>query len=376
LKITGTRFVVLDVETTTSNTGAPYDSTNKCCGVAVGIPSTNTWIFTLDKEVIQKAIDEADSIVGFNFKFDLAWLRNLGISVQRKRIYDCSIAEYLVTHQRKSYPSLNECSEKYGFGQKLDVVKTEYWDKGIDTDQIPYGILSEYAIQDIRLTWDLFNVYREIIGNKARLWELDGYDLIVIEDMERNGIEVDFVFQERKLAELQTQAEDLRQKIKKFAPDVPDFNPDSGDHVSCLLYGGTINVTRQIPVGVYKTGARAGQVKFGNETVPVHLPRRVKPLPRSELKKPGYYSTNEGTLRKLAGGGEITSLLLTYASIQTLISRYFKYGQTIREANWADKRVHSSFSQVTTNTGRLGSSKPNVQNVPEIAKPTFISRFK
>lgn len=79
---------------------------------------------------ISSRILECDLLVGFNLKFDLHWLRRYGITeFQEKRIWDCQTFEYLVSRQTMAYPSLGGSCEARGLGSKIDIIKTEYWER-------------------------------------------------------------------------------------------------------------------------------------------------------------------------------------------------------------------------------------------------------
>jgi DNA polymerase I-like protein with 3'-5' exonuclease and polymerase domains len=163
--------LILDVETTISNKGNPFDLTNKL--VCVGL-KTDKDIWTIydlhDKHIlnnIQYLIKQSNLIIGFNIKFDLHWLRKLGINIDGRRVFDCQLAEFLLSNQTMKYPSLDQVAELYGLGKKLDVVKTEFWDKGIDTDMIPRRILSEYLTQDLVLTQQIYEEQCKLFGIKS-----------------------------------------------------------------------------------------------------------------------------------------------------------------------------------------------------------------
>lgn len=163
-------ILTLDVETTTHNKGHWADKRNKL--VMVGhkwLDSPNCHIvnyFPGDAEPIQDVINKADILVGFNIKFDLHWLKNIGINTNTiKRVWDTQIAEFLLEAQRNPYNSLNDALDKYGLPRKLDIVKTEYWDKGIDTTEIPTAILREYLEYDLIGTERVFKrQYEQFTG--------------------------------------------------------------------------------------------------------------------------------------------------------------------------------------------------------------------
>lgn len=165
------KIVICDVESTTSNKGNPYDSRNKM--VQSGFKYLGGDIYTfyghegVHKKPIQEHIDKSSWLVGFNFKFDLTWLRVCGFDISNVVVWDCQLAEFLLEKQRNPYPSLNQACDKYGFPHKLDFIKKNYWDKGIDTDEIPEEELTEYLKMDLILTEKLFCVqYEQLTGRE------------------------------------------------------------------------------------------------------------------------------------------------------------------------------------------------------------------
>ena len=102
--------LVLDVETTISNKGNPFDQTNKLCYVGV---RTRDWSnlypiayndlpYGAKLESIQQDIDQSDILIGFNIKFDLHWIKRYGINFSTKRIWDCQLVHLILTGQTES----------------------------------------------------------------------------------------------------------------------------------------------------------------------------------------------------------------------------------------------------------------------------------
>ena len=152
------KYLTLDVETTTTNMGHPFDKNNKLISVGIKKDDGPTVTYDIEYSVdpyqellndIQIAVNEADVLVGFNIKFDLHWLQRYGIDFKTKRIWDCQLTQFIIMNQSNPYPSLNGTAEYYDLGTKLDEVKENYWKNGIDTDKIPYDILDEYLKQDV-----------------------------------------------------------------------------------------------------------------------------------------------------------------------------------------------------------------------------------
>lgn len=111
----------------------------------------------INTDVLQRTLADADIVVGFNIKFDLSWLKKIGIDVFNiKQVWDCQIAEFLLESQRNPYPSLAKACEKYNIPAKMDIIELDYWDKCIDTDEIPKDILLEYNKHDVIITEQVF----------------------------------------------------------------------------------------------------------------------------------------------------------------------------------------------------------------------------
>lgn len=383
------RSLILDVETTISNKGNPFDETNKLCyvGLLGSIPRTisieygdEPYRHKLDE--IQKEIDESEILVGFNIKFDLHWLRKYGINFVGKRIWDCQLVHFILTGQQYPYPSLNSVSAYYDLGSKLDVVATEYWGNKIDTPNIPQDILEEYLVGDLQLTQKVYEKQMEEFASSAktmqRLISLHNQDLLILQEMEYNGL----LFDEKQSNVL---AEELQEQIKKIDDilfeyhSLVDFNPNSTEHLSAFLYGGSIKVKRRETIGLFKTGTRKGQAKERWVLHEITFDRLVNPLKGSELEKEGFFSTDEQTLKSLKGNKkakEVIELLLHRAVLEKRLSTYYKGLVDLRkEMNWHEGRLHGQLNQCVARTGRLSSSKPNLQNFDGEIKTLFRSRY-
>lgn len=383
-------LLTFDVETTTKEKGNPFHPENKMC-VAGFIFNDNYHEFKIEYdeepygeslEEIRKLIAAADVIIGFNVKFDLHWLRKYGIlEWQTKRIYDCQVGHFILTGQQHKYPSLNEVCTHYGLENKLDIVKTEYWDKGIDTPNIPLQTLYDYQRQDVLLTHQVYQKQREEAKQlgMGTLISLSCQDLIVLEEMEWNGQLYDKKESLRKSVELEEQLSKLDAELFKLVP-YSFVNWNSGYHLSAILYGGTIEYVVQQPDGVYKTGKRAGEVKYRNVTMSQTFTRLVEPVKKSELAKEGYWSTDEDTLKQLKAKGlakSIITLIQEKAKLEKANGTYFKgIPELMDKMGWEDDVIHGQLNQCVAVTGRLSSTKPNMQNFDREMKHLFISRYK
>ena len=379
--------LVLDVETTISNKGNPFDQTNKLCyvGISSGLYdieySHDPYVPKLHE--IQQKIDESDILIGFNIKFDLHWIRRYGITFSSKRIWDCQLVHFILTGQTESYPSLNGVCAHYGLDTKLDVVSTEYWKNGIDTPDIPREILEEYLQGDLDLTHQVYlKQLAEVQAGSLqlqRLVSLHNQDLLVLQDMEFNGLLYNATKSEELANELDAQIVELDSELYQYH-NCDSFNPNSGDHLSCLLYGGSIRLSRKVPAGIYKTGARKGEAKEKWEDYQVELPRLFTPPKGSELAKEGYFSTDEYTLKSLKSRNQHSlkaiQTLLTRSDLEKRVSTYYRgLLKLASELNWKENMIHGQLNQCVARTGRLSSSKPNLQNFDGGIKGLFYSRF-
>jgi DNA polymerase I-like protein with 3'-5' exonuclease and polymerase domains len=377
----------LDLETTIFNKGNFADSRNDVCFVGIGdnvyeiAYSDNPYGQALKE--IQREIDEADLLVLINAKFDLHHLKNLGIKFDHKRIWDCQVVDFMLEAQTTPYPSMDSMADKYNLSKKPDI-KQKYWENGIDTKQIPRDeIVSYLKDHDLPTTKAIYEIQREMVVQKSiqfqRLVSLANQDLIVLQEMEYNGIYFDEEKCLEKAESLTKDINNLRMELYDYH-NIEDFNPESGDHLSCLLYGGTITTARKELVGQYKTGDRKGEDKYGWKDYSYTLPRLFNPLPKSELKKEGYYATGEDTLKQLKSrdkaGKRLLEVILSLAKLEKIVGTYYKGLPKLREQmNWKYGILHGNLNQVTARTGRLSSTKPNLQNIAGEMKQVFITRY-
>ncbi len=175
------KILTLDVETTIYKihpqikNGTPFSKKNKCVSLAIKWLGKDVETFdTLEDrgkfptQYLQECIDRADILVGHNIKYDVHWIVREGVSVDDvKQVWCTQLGEFILTSQQASYASLNETLIKYGFPPKLDVVNTEYWDKLIDTDEVPIEILLEYNGYDAEGTENVMRKQYEQFTGKS-----------------------------------------------------------------------------------------------------------------------------------------------------------------------------------------------------------------
>jgi DNA polymerase-1 len=358
------RIISFDIESTISNKGNPFDTTNRMVSVAWTDGDTSHCTTADNLEPFILAIQSADLLVGFNIKFDINWLRRYGVVFGNTRVWDCQLAEYIIRRQRTKFPSLNGCLETYDLGAKLDIVKEEYWKKGIDTDQIPWEILARYNIVDVEQTLALYNKQVEITSPiQKRLIQLCCSDLLTLQEMEFNGFPVDLELCQQRSDELVAEINAITTKLNERYPHVP-INFNSTDHLSAYMYGGSILEERREIAGLFKTGNKVGQPRYKVNRITHELPGLFKPPEGSELLKEGMYSTGEAVLKKIKDKSGTIDLLLRLAVVTKVNEFFVGFIAINRDMHWPTNKIHGQFNQVSTWTGRLSSTKPNLQNMP------------
>lgn len=381
--------ITIDLETTIFNKGNPFDSRNFCVSIHIKKASSETFCkFYDDPDFLtetRSALAGASLLCGVNIKFDIHHLRKLGVVLPATtRVWDCMLAEFILSGQTNPFASLDELAARYGLGKKYNEV-AEYWEKGISTEHIPRELVSVYGNHDVDLTHSVYQAQLEdsrMTPALHKLILLDGLDLLVLADMEWNGFKYDAAGSLARAEELTEELEKVDEEIFSHSPC--KFNLDSGDWLSAFLYGGTMEQPIYAATNlVYKSGPKKGLSYTQNQyqrTDTYVFPNRFTPLKGTELKKDGFYSTAEDTLLQLKAKAKeskrIIQLLLRRAVISKLCGTYLLAMPALIETMfWEQNIIHGQFNQVVARTGRLSSSRPNMQNAPEDVDEFFITRF-
>lgn len=320
----------------------------------------------LGKDLFQELVDGADLLVGFNLKYDLHWLSRIGVTFNGKKIWCCQTAHFILRNQRTPYPSLNDACEFYGIPGKFGFIEENYWSKGIDTPDIPKKEMLTYLEQDLKCTWEVYQrQLKELEGNSKllNLVRMDMDDLLVLQDMEWNGLRMNLEECAKQEQQVAGRIKEIETELNRRYPNTP-INWDSGEHVSAYFYGGTIEIDRKEPVGLFKSGNKVGQVRYRHVTDLYPLLRLVEPPEGSELKKEGVWSTAEDVLKQVKQLKEI-KLYLERAELSKLLDYLTGWPKLMKEKDWKGNEVHGQFNQVVARTGRLSSSSPNLQNLPD-----------
>lgn len=370
--------ITFDFECSTFAKGNPFSKQNKavCLGWKFNSNKAECHFFPFSDDVF---LPEGDLHIAFNAKFDLHWLRRVGLKLP-VNIYCAQLAEFILERQSNPYPSLEQTAIKYGLGNKLDVIKLEYWDKGVGTEEIPKSILADYCKQDVDLTYAIYlRQQATFVQNPGlyRLFKLACQDLLILADMEWNGLKYNESICNERAVECEGKMQEHIAALAAVYPGIP-INFNSGHQLSAFLYGGTIIEDGKEAVGVFKSGAKKGQVKYKNIEIEHTLPRSVEPIPKSEMMKAGVFATDEATLKKLKGpfAKKYVPHLLALAKLEKLKGTYYEgIPKLTKEMDWEDCMVFPQYNQCVAATGRLSSSKPNAQNLSGDVADCFESRY-
>ena len=374
--------LVLDTETTTKNKGNPFTRSNKlmCVGTYDG---SDFKYYDIEHSGLpygqslcdlKKEINNVDLLIGFNLKFDLHWTRryiNLGFN----RVWDCQLAAFILANQTTPYPSLESELAKQSLVPKLSEVQ-EYWDKGIDTDLIPSDILRAYNEQDCKSTWELYQIQDKLLkGNQRKLFQLHCADLLVLQEMEFNGLVFNAKQSRVEGEKIQIQLKECTDKLNEIVGS-NDINWNSPAHISAILYGGQINFSgREL---VHKP-RKDGTVRTYERhcLLPRLFESLVKPIEGTETTH--GWSVSEDTLRSVSATGKarkIVDLILEASKLDKLLGTYYNVlPELIEKMDWPENTLHGQINQCVARTGRTSSSQPNTQNFTSELKPLFYSRF-
>lgn len=299
---------------TNSNTATLFDNQNN--------KDITPWMTEL-KKVIE---DESVEKIGHNIKYDLQVLKNYGLEVKGK-IFDTMLASYLLNPENRQHNldslSFSELNWEKISSDDLFLDKKQKKDfTTVDLDK-----LSLYSCEDADCTFKLKNVLEKKLkqNNLKELFENIEIPLIkILANMERNGILLDINFLKNLSLQINTTIEEIKKNVFKLADK--EFNLNSTKQLKEILYE-NIKIDTQ---GLKKT-------------------------------KTGF-STASDELEKIKHLHPIIESIQNYRELNKLTSTYIDALPQL--INTKDKRIHTSFNQTITATGRLSSSEPNLQNIP------------
>ena len=264
--------------------------------------------------------------IGQNIKFDLMVLRRLGIAI-RGRKYDTMILHYLLDPESRH--NMNALSERYLNYKPIEIeTLIGKGSKQLTMDLVNVERVKEYAAEDADVTLRLKQVlYPQVeeIGLQHLYFEVEEPMIAVLADIEMAGVRIDTGALAVYAVELNRKLGELEAAIRTEAGE-PNLN---------------INSARQL-----------GEVLFAK--------MRIAEKPKMTRTK--QFCTDEDYLQSFARKHRIVDLILEYRGVKKLLSTYVEALPQL--VNRTTGRIHTSFNQAVTATGRLSSTNPNLQNIP------------
>ncbi len=275
-----------------------------------------------------KPVYENENIVkvGQNIKYDLQVLKNYGIDIKGE-MFDTMIAHYLL--QPELHHGMDYMAEAYLHYSTIKIEEL-IGPKGKSQKNmrdIPPESVYEYACEDADVTLKLKNVFEKELKerNAENLFYNIEMPLVrVLANMERNGVTVDTDSLKETSRLYTARMLEIEQEIKELVGT--DFNISSPKQVGEILFD------------------------------------KLKIADKAKKTKTGQYVTSEEVLESLRNKHPVVGKILDYRGLKKLLSTYIDALPLL--INPETGKIHTSFNQTITNTGRLSSSNPNLQNIP------------
>lgn len=322
---------------------------------------------------LQSILDRTTVLVAHNMKFDLSWLRALGVKMSCT-LWCTRVIEYILTGQSlapRQY-DLNSICKRRGIPVKTDLVQ-KYWDCDYATDEIPLRTLLEYNLWDCKITQAVYaQQVREVTNEQIMpLVALSMKELEVLCQIEQNGMLLDLEYLQREYDINTGRIEQLTEELRRIAG--VDVNPDSPNQLSSLLFGGSYDVGTKEWVHF-----KNGNSRERNSKLTVTLPGIFPAGKDMKRGKGGHYSVDRAVISELKPKTKdqrrILGIITELSRLQTLVGTF--YGGLLQRQ--IGEYVHPSMNQTVTRTGRLSASNPNLQNQPRTGgvRRSFISRYR
>ena len=291
-------------------------------------------LFPESKELTQEILEifrpffENSSItkIGQNLKYDIKVLAKYNIQVLGI-LFDTMIAHYLLNPDAKH--NMDILSENYLHYSPISI-ETLIGKKGkgqLSMRRVPPQEQKEYAVEDTDVTLQLKNIFEQQLQkyNAEKLFSQIESPLVqVLADMELEGIRIDVPFLKSLSDDIEKDIFSLQQAVYEQAGET--FNLSSPKQLGDILF------------------------------------EKLKLISKPKKTKTGQYATSEEILSELAPKHKIVANVLEYRQLQKLQSTYID--ALPKEVNSTTGRVHTTYMQAVTATGRLSSNNPNLQNIP------------
>ncbi|MCX7804900.1 MAG: DNA polymerase I, partial [Planctomycetota bacterium] len=270
--------------------------------------------------------DPRISKVGQNLKFDMLVLRRAGVELKGAE-FDTMVASYLLNPGAKGH-NIDVLAMEYLQYRKFRTEEVIGSGRNRTTmDLVPVETVARYACEDADIAWRLYEVLSDRIEKEGlgRLFREIEMPLVeVLADMEWTGVAVDAEALRKMSAELGGMMAELEEEIYRVAGE--RFNVNSPQQLREILY------------------------------------EKLRLEPPKKTRKTKALSTDAEALEELSAIHPLPKLILEYRSLAKLKGTYVD--ALPGAIHPATGRIHASFNQTQTATGRLSSSDPNIQNIP------------
>ncbi len=264
--------------------------------------------------------------VGQNIKYDLLMLQNYGVELKGK-LFDTMVAHYVLQPElRHGMDYLAEIYLKYDTIKIEELIGSKGKNQGNMRDLAPEQVY-KYACEDADVTLKLKNILEDELrknGAEDLFYNIEMPLVPVLAYMERNGVRLD-------TGALQQSSEHFTKKMNEIEQEI------------YTLAGVEFNIS---------SPKQVGEILF----------EKLKIIEKAKKTKSGQYSTSEEVLESLRGKHPVIEKILDYRGLKKLLSTYIDALPLL--INPKTGKIHTSFNQTITATGRLSSSNPNLQNIP------------
>ncbi|MBQ8269814.1 MAG: DNA polymerase I [Bacteroidaceae bacterium] len=270
--------------------------------------------------------DETICKVGQNIKYDLTVLANYGVEL-RGKLFDTMIAHYVL--QPELYHGMDYLAEIYLNYETIKITEL-IGEKGKNQKNmrdLSPTLVCDYACEDADITLRLKNILEQEIkkeGIEELFYNIEMPLIPVLAYMERNGARIDSNALRETSTQLGKRLEEIENGIFEQAGEV--FNIASPKQVGDILFG------------------------------------KLKIVDKPKKTKTGQFVTSEEVLAQLQNRHPIVKNILQYRGLKKLLSTYIDSLPAL--VNPRTGKIHTSYNQTVTATGRLSSSNPNLQNIP------------
>ncbi len=303
--------------------------TARLCGIAFSSGEGKTFYVPLPSESAgQKALLEAiapvfgsdATVVSHDVKRDYIILKNNGIDFTAK-YFDTSVAHYLLQPEMRHY--LEEVALKY-LGVSIPSTQNSGKKRFADVDRTVAPALFANQAAVVRSLVEPLTEALEADGLINLFNDVETPFVVVLAEMERAGVRVDVA----ELAELSRKLTARMQEMESRCYE---------------LAGHKFNIS---------SPKQVGDVLFDE----------MKIDPKAKKTRKGAYSTTEEILEKFAPKYEIVDLILKIRGLSKLLATYINSLPTL--INPSTGKIHTTYNQIVTATGRISSTNPNLQNIP------------